>query len=67
MLLMWSYLQKRSSWITVDSTLLEHCKANKLDMPEKFQGTNKILENLEENQNIKDILKSFVEKEIMNQ
>ena len=67
MLLMWSYLQKRSSWITVDSTLLEHCKANKLDMPEKFQGTNKILENLEENPKIKDILKDFVQKEIMAQ
>ena len=67
MLLMWSYLQKRSSWITVDSTLLEHCKANKLDMPEKFQGTNKILDNLEENPKIKDILKDFVQKEIMTQ
>ena len=67
MLLMWSYLQKRSSWITVDSALLQHCKTNKLDMPEKFQGTNKILENLEENPKIKDILKEFVEKEIMEQ
>jgi hypothetical protein len=36
-------------------------------MPEKFQGTNKILENLEENPQIKDILKDFVQKEIMAQ
>ena len=67
MLLMWSYLQKRTSWITVDSALLEHCKANKLEMPEKFQGTNKILENLEENEEIKEILKKFVQKEIIDQ
>ena len=67
MLLMWSYLQKRTSWITVDSALLEHCKASKLEMPEKFQGTNKILESLEENEQIKEILKKFVQKEIIDQ
>ena len=65
MLLMWAFLVKRGAWITVDSSLLEHCKSHKLDMPEKFQGTNKILENLEENPKIKQILKDFVEKEII--
>jgi len=67
MLLMWGFLQKKGSWINVDKDLLEFCDKNKIDMPEKFQGTHKLSEILEENKTVRDLLKKFVEVNIINQ
>jgi len=67
MLLMWGFLQKKGAWINVDKDLLEFCLKNKVDIPEKFQGTHKLSEILEENKTVRDLLKKFVEDNIINQ
>jgi RecA/RadA recombinase len=65
-LLMWGFLERKGAWINLDKDLIDFAKEEKLNLPEKFQGTNKLAEMLEQDINLVEKLKGFVYKNILN-
>lgn len=62
MLLMFDLIKKGGAWFTVDESLINELKENKLEIPEQFQGQAAIFEFLEQNQDVtKFLFKKFKE------
>lgn len=60
MMYLWGYIEKKGAWISFDPELQDWLKENKVEVPEKIQGENKLLQLIDENLNLKEsILKKI--------
>jgi len=62
----WGYLDQKGAWISVDEELLNKLKENKFELPEKFQGEQKLLDILEKNDEIKNFIFFLLKEEVLN-
>jgi recombination protein RecA len=56
MLYLFKLISKSGAWISVSEDLIKELKAKEIEMPDKFQGDQKIISFLEENQSLTDFL-----------
>ncbi len=56
MLYLFKLISKSGAWISVSEGLIEELEANKIEIPQKFQGDQKIISFLEDNDKLSDFL-----------
>tara|TARA_R110001599_G_scaffold103857_3_gene264202 strand:- start:1008 stop:2120 length:1113 start_codon:yes stop_codon:yes gene_type:complete len=56
MLYLFKLISKSGAWISVSTELIKELKLKEIEMPDKFQGDQKIISFLEENQALTDFL-----------
>tara|TARA_B100000902_G_scaffold398188_1_gene464122 strand:- start:373 stop:1473 length:1101 start_codon:yes stop_codon:yes gene_type:complete len=61
----WGYLDQKGAWISVDEDLLNKLKEQGLELPEKVQGEQKILDILEKDLKLRDYLYNILKEEIL--
>ena len=67
LLLMWDFISKKGSWFNLDEEVSSFLSDLKIECESKFQGMASIYKYLEENPEISEALKKFVEGKILNQ
>jgi len=56
MLYLFKLIDKKGAWISISDELIKELSANDLEIPEKFQGEQKIIDFLEENEKLVQFL-----------
>lgn len=66
MLLMWGLFEKGGAgWFTTDNELIEYVKSQNLEIPEKIQGMKNIYALLEQDPNLFNVLKTYVQENFL--
>lgn len=60
MMKLWGYIEQKGAWISFDSEILELLKENKIEVPDKIQGENKLLQLVDENKELRDCILSKI-------
>ena len=56
MMKLWGYFEQKGAWITIDQDIIDMCKKNGIDCPEKLQGEQKLVELVENNEKFKKFI-----------
>ena len=60
MMKLWGYIEQKGAWISFDQEIIDKCKDEKIDCPEKIQGEAKLTEFIEKNVKFKDFILSYI-------
>jgi len=65
MLMMWEYIEKAGAWFSLDEEVISFLSEEGLEIKPKFQGMASIYEYLEQEHEITESLKKFVQEKIL--
>jgi RecA/RadA recombinase len=62
----WGFLEQKGAWISIDEDLRKKLELKKLELPEKIQGENKLLDILESDDNLREYIFDMIKEEILS-
>ena len=62
MLKIWGLIEQKGSWINFDQTLIDEAKKDKIEVPEKIQGEQKLVTLIEQDEKTQNFLLNFIQK-----
>tara|TARA_B000000557_G_C20811961_1_gene460611 strand:+ start:3411 stop:4502 length:1092 start_codon:yes stop_codon:yes gene_type:complete len=66
MLKIWGLIEQKGAWINFDQTLLDQAKKDKIEIPEKIQGEQKLVTLIEEDLKAQNFLLGFIQDLLSN-
>ena len=63
MMRLWGFLEQKGAWINFDEELVEAAKSKKIDIPDKIQGEQKLVNLIEESEKTQNFLLKYIHKE----
>jgi len=65
MLMQWEFIKKSGAWFSFEEDAIEFAKENGIELTPKFQGMASLYKYLEDDENVMNVLKNLVKKEIL--
>lgn len=61
---LWGFIEKKGAWISLDSEIVDKCKAAKIEFVEKIQGEPKLIDYLEGNDDFRNLLLDLIHQAV---